>query len=1149
MKSRAARIAAFGAIWALGISVIAVAGLYWRLSQGPISLAFLGDRIEEAVNSQLPGLQISLGETEMELDAATLTPRVSTRNIVLRDQDGQVLASAPRAGVALDGSRLIRGVVSVTALELINPRVSAKRSLDGSVALGIQAELGNPDQEIVVDDSEANSFENETSMPDAAMEQSQVQQLALSGRRLLSILDSGGRNGALSLLEELRISKGSVRFFDEANGATWIAPQADLAFRRTEGGFVVAAKASVASGGEPWTIEASATYRRDANNYTANIAIANLVPANVADEIYALSQFARVDLPFTGNIELDTTESGIITRATGQLFAGKGRISLPDYLAKPIDVEEASFRVSYAGSGAPIEILESSILMGGSRADVKGNFTPRYESDGRLVAIGFELKSENASVEAGVQDPLFINRVDFIGVASVDEQRVDISDLVVMSGTAGVRLRGVITAGDQSPGINVAGRLRGVSAGLLKKLWPPVLAPRARGWINDNVELGRITDGTFQFTFAPNVLAKAQLDKRLPAGVVDVQFSVAGVQSKYFKSLPVLREATGQARLTDDKFELLITGGYALLPSGEKAMLASGQFNASDLLSQAVPGKFTFDIRGSVPALLEYASLPDLNLTGTDANALPKLSGSAQAVIGLELPLIKNVPRSSVKVTTDVKFVDAALPAVMPGIDLSEGQFKVAITPENVLVAGPAKLNGISSKVSWNKPRNGGQAKVGIETVLDAKLRAKLGVKLDDFISGEVPVKVVVAGGEGGGRVASVSADLSGISMKVAAAGWSRRAVAGTRATFKVVDDGKGGAKTVEDIKLTGEGLLMTGRVVLNPAGGFRLIDLDDVRLGEENAFSLRLEPGEDATLIKVAGSRFDARPYIRNLVTPNKQEAETSGGASGGRYAVQASFDAVTAHRGETINNVTANLVVRGSVITTAAIEGKFLSGLPVTISMTAVEGGREFRVASADGGAALRASNFYSKVAGGELNFYAFMGNAPGSPIRKGELNIRRFDVRNEAALAELDSRGQPKKSGPRRAGMSFKRFTLPFSADAKFIRMCDIELKGNDLGAVAGGLIRKADGAIDITGTLIPAQGINGFLDGVPILGEILTGGQNEGVFGVTFAMGGTISNPQTQANPASALLPGFLRKMSEFRSACSRGTTVSPPKDRK
>jgi hypothetical protein len=250
----------------------------------------------------------------------------------------------------------------------------------------------------------------------------------------------------------------------------------------------------------------------------------------------------------------------------------------------------------------------------------------------------------------------------------------------------------------------------------------------------------------------------------------------------------------------------------------------------------------------------------------------------------------------------------------------------------------------------------------------------------------------------------------------------------------------------------------------------------------------------------------------------------------------VNAKFKSVTAHRGESVRNVVGTFVSTGGKITEANLAGTFDSGFPVNIAVEPVAGGRSIRVSSTDGGSALRAANFYSKVAGGELSFEAVMANAAGSPIRNGELILRRFAVRNEAALAELDSRGRPKKSGPRVDGVSFKRLRMPFRTDAKFVRLCGIELKGNDMGGVAKGIIRKSDGAMDITGTMVPMQGINGVLDDIPLLGQILTGGKGEGLFAVTFAMGGTISKPKTQVNPLSALLPGMFRKVLEFQGSC-------------
>ena len=222
------------------------------------------------------------------------------------------------------------------------------------------------------------------------------------------------------------------------------------------------------------------------------------------------------------------------------------------------------------------------------------------------------------------------------------------------------------------------------------------------------------------------------------------------------------------------------------------------------------------------------------------------------------------------------------------------------------------------------------------------------------------------------------------------------------------------------------------------------------------------------------------------------------------------------------------------------AEINATFLSGHPVVFRVTPVKGGREMRINGRDGGAAIRAANLYGKVAGGQIEFYALMGNGPGSPVENGQLVLRNFQIRNEATLAELDAKGKPKRAGPRSDSLSFKRLTLPFRTDAKFVRIGESIVSGDEIGAIAEGLIRKSDGRIDITGTIIPAYAVNSALGEIPIFGQILTGGKGQGVFGVTFALGGTFESPNFQVNPVSAVAPGFLRKIFEF------GGNSAPPR---
>ncbi len=873
MRRRSLKIAILSLLWVVGLVVICGAAAFWRLNQGPVSLAFMGKSIEQAINRQLPGFRITLGDAELELDSETRTPHVRVRNLVLSDADGQVIASAPKAGVALETSSLLQGGVSISSLDLIGPRVNIRRNLDGSMQLGIANDVAAIDQEVVLEDEKP--VDETTSNASEAEQQPSL----VSGARILALLDAGGETGTLSKLEEVRLSRGTLKLYDEANDATWVAPRADLAFRRTESGFVIAAKADVASGGDPWKMEASVTYRKQQKNFTANVAIENLIPANVADEIYAFSQFARLNTPMSGNFEIDADEGGGLTRIEGQVFAAAGQVNLPEYLANPIIIDEGTLRIRQVGSGKPFEILEFSILMGGSRADLKGTIFPQKGEDGRVTAYGIDLTASNVSVDTQgtVKDPVFVDRVSFKGSFAIEAQRVDIEDLVVMAGSAGVRLRGVITGGEQSAGIKAAGRLRDVNSALLKKLWPPILAPKTRGWINENVVSGVVSDGLFEINFAPDELAKAQREKILPKNAVDLTFSMRDVRTRYFKDLPVLQGASGNAALKGGTFGLTIDKGFVELPSGGKLTLAEGRFEATELLSGAVPGVFRFDIQGGVPQLLEFATSPDLNLIKDDLTKLPKIEGKARAVVGLKFPLIKNVPREKLIITQDISLTEAAVKNILPGVDLTEGKFVIGLDKDKISVVGPAKLNSVAATIDWKKPRNGGEARVAVETTLTEKMREKLGIKLDAYMSGDVPVKLAIENVTKEKRSIAVEADLSEVSMKVAAAGWSRPATKNTVATFNFLEDKETG-RSIEDLKIDGKGLRLRGNIRLSSSNALRVIDFKEVRLSEDDVFAIRMEPSEGATKLSISGNSFDARPYIKNLVSPAKAAAGSDG-------------------------------------------------------------------------------------------------------------------------------------------------------------------------------------------------------------------------------------------------------------------------------
>ena len=99
------------------------------------------------------------------------------------------------------------------------------------------------------------------------------------------------------------------------------------------------------------------------------------------------------------------------------------------------------------------------------------------------------------------------------------------------------------------------------------------------------------------------------------------------------------------------------------------------------------------------------------------------------------------------------------------------------------------------------------------------------------------------------------------------------------------------------------------------------------------------------------------------------------------------------------------------------------------------------------------------------------------------------------------------------------------------------------GPAMGATIEGQFDYTRDNVSLRGTFVPAYALNNFLARVPIVGFFLGGGQNEGVFGMTYEVVGPTGNATLRVNPIAMMAPGFLRKIFEFRNADDRNAV--PP----
>src|SRR6202158_6554284 len=110
-------------------------GLWWRLGAGPINLEmatpWLAAAIEENIGN---GNTVEVGGTQIER-AGRIRIAVRIRDIIVRDRDHVIVATAPKAEVKLSGTALLMGQLRAESLNLVDAELAVRITPDGYVTV------------------------------------------------------------------------------------------------------------------------------------------------------------------------------------------------------------------------------------------------------------------------------------------------------------------------------------------------------------------------------------------------------------------------------------------------------------------------------------------------------------------------------------------------------------------------------------------------------------------------------------------------------------------------------------------------------------------------------------------------------------------------------------------------------------------------------------------------------------------------------------------------------------------------------------------------------------------------------------------------------------------------------------------------------
>ena len=837
--------------------------------------------------------------------------------------------------------------------------------------------------------------------------------------------------------------------------------------------------------------------------WNANGLVAESTRAVPALELWAVGSFAA-DIPLTARLSIptETTRSAALA-----VSGGAGPVRIADDL---FDVDGLELLASL--KDGVVELERIALAAGGNELVATG--TLEVTGDRRL---GVELSDGRGTLAPGDLDGA-PREVALVASGTIDldqralrfdEVALDLPDGVIV-GTARIGLHG------RSPSLAVALAADGLSATAVPALWPSWIAAEARGWVHENVREGTVTSGTLSVDLAEGRLATLPDPLRLTPDEFSVRAELVDASSRLFGDLPPLRDAAGIVAVKGRAIEVALADGTVAPDGLAPVRVTGGRFGIADFSEPGLPARFDIAVAGdarSIATIAEAEPIGAMSQAGLRAGALGgRAWGSVRGEVAIRRPEQRDW---EVEMALDrLSVADAIEGRLFSGVD---GTLRV--TPLIAELRANGIVDGLQAKFNLSEPLGSGTERVrSVELVLDRAGIERIAPGLGAYVGGRTKVTADI-----GPDAIDVVADLRNTTLDLPWVAW--RKANGIAGTARFTLETSGSTTRIRDLTIEGKGFGARGRADVSDAG-LDALSLERVALSPGDSFSLALTRRGARFDIDVDGSRFDARGLIRAI---DPRHADSTNAADATDVTIRARIDDLRGYRGAALRGAQVTYASRNGSMSKLSLRASMGKRGAIAVDGSGSGGAQSMFVTTDDLGGLLRLMDVYDRLRGGVVTANATRG-AGGT--WRGFVDGGRMELIDEPKLKLLAG-----KAGRRSRKLDAKRVYLSrafsdFTYRDGRLDVSDAILRGPEIGARFDGTVVDARKRIALTGTFLPAYGLNRVFGEVPLLGAFLGNGKEKGLFGLTFRIRGAATEPTIEVNPLSIVAPGILRRIFEY-----------------
>jgi hypothetical protein len=1077
----------------VAVILFVLAAIVFTVESGMFD-APLSQQAQVALNSAVgPRYRAEVGSTVIRF-TSNMRLALEARDVNMIDEEsGQHLSTTHAMRIALDPLQLFRGRIAIAQIE--------------AEGIALDTALLPSGKPLKLDDVKIDEIP-------AAMEAAFAQLDMIDG-----FVERGGTRS-------VKLSGIDIKLADTANGPLSIRVDS-LALSRTRQG-ALALDGEVAINGKPATLS---VVTERASGRTSKLT----------------GKMSGVDLgPFTlkrngeGQIRQGIDGSGDLTisavRTGDQASPALGAsIALgPGQFYMDGDQQELSggqINLAYDFAKQTLEIAKSRIQFGATSVPLNGALIDLDKIDasaGKGFGIDLLVSGGTAAPGSSGEQPLAFD-IQATGRYLVASRELQFENMRVSSPAGGLFGSLHVRFGDVSPEISFAGQSEQLQTTAVKQLWPFWMASKGREWVQRNLFGGTVTDASIS-VFIPFGRLDEAVGKglKLDENQIRIAFDIADTRMNVAGDIPPIRDTNAHFDLSGPRATISIKSGTAFFASGRSVTVGEGTFVLPSTYDKPLMAELVLPISGAADAVGELLTFKPIQVLQRAGFVPEDLKGKVSAKVQARLGLIsaQNPPPAEWKAVLQLQDLDIAKP--ISGRKITDLDGVLNADPKRVSVDGKGLIDGIPAGIKLVEPTDKSsdvQPQQTVTATLNNDQRDKVLPGLSDIIDGSVDVEL--------NRIdqdrQAVTVDLGRARLSLPWIGWSKGSGIGATATFEAT--GPADNTELKNFVLKGDGFGANGSLVIGK-GNLVKADFDSVKLSSLDDFSVSVKRSKGGLDLSVSGDSADARPIIARL------KAGGGGGDSerGGSVSVRAKLGRIIGFNDEKMRNVDMLYVSAGGKLQTLNFTGVTDSG---EAFVTQTKGNGVINVTSGDAGSVSRFADLYQHMMGGLLNTQIRLG---AGDSWDGSIDIRRFSLVNEQRLHSIVSTpvGSEQRSlnsaVKRNIDTSAQRFQRGFARIVSKDGVISIEngvVRGDQVGAVFQGMVRDQRGNMDMTGTFMPAYGLNRLFAELPLIGIILGNGTDRGLIGITFKLTGKLESPDMIINPLSIIAPGVFRNIFEFQ----------------